>query len=65
VVWSDVEDSRHALRRGPRALVWLDELGQPVNSGALDRYQSPVVVEAEGMPANKLFEALLEDQLKR
>ena len=63
VVWSDVEDSRHALRRGPMALVWLDELGQPINSGASDLYRFPVVVEAKGMPADKLFDALHENQV--
>jgi len=65
VVWSDVEDSRHALRRGPTALVWLDELGQPINSGALDLDRSPVVVEAKGMTANNLFDVLVENQVKR
>jgi hypothetical protein len=38
-------------------------LGQPVKSGALDLFASPVVVDAKGMPADKLFDALLESQL--
>jgi hypothetical protein len=63
VAWTDVAASRSALRPGPSGLVWLDELGQPIKSGAPDLYASPVVVEAEGMPANKLFGTLVKSQL--
>ena len=64
VVWTDAAASRSALQPGPSELVWCDELGQPIKSGAPDLYASPVVVEAKGMPANELFDALLESQLK-
>jgi hypothetical protein len=63
VLWADVASSRAALRPGAAGLEWLDELGQPVKSGALDLFASPVVVDAKGMPEDKLFSALLESQL--
>jgi hypothetical protein len=44
--------------------VLLDELGQPIKSGKLDLYASPLVVDAKGVPASKLFDALLESQLE-
>jgi hypothetical protein len=33
-----------------------------IPSGALDLYSSPAVVDAQGLPADKLFAALLESQ---
>jgi hypothetical protein len=63
VVWTDEEASRSALRAKPGRLVWSDELGRPVPPAALDLYSSPVVVDAKGMPAERLFAALLESQL--
>ena len=63
VLWADVASSRSALRPGGAGLAWLDELGQPVKSSALDLFVSPVVVDAKGMPEDKLFGALLESQL--
>jgi hypothetical protein len=63
VLWADVASSRSALRPGAAGLAWLDELGQPVKSGALDLFAAPVVVDARGMPVDKLFGALLESQL--
>ncbi len=64
VIWTDAAASRSALQPGPSELVWRDEVGQPIKSGTPDLYASPVVIEAKGMPANKLFDALLGSQLK-
>jgi hypothetical protein len=44
-------------------MVWLDEFGKPVDSGRLDCFNAPVVVDANGMPADKLFGAILKGQL--
>jgi hypothetical protein len=63
VVWTDVRASRF-LRPRAEGLVLLDELGQPIKSGKLDLYASPLVVDAKGVPASKLFDALLESQLE-
>lgn len=64
VVWTDVAASRSAVRPGTKGLVWLDELGQPIKPGKLDLYAAPAVADAKGMPANKLFDALLKSQGK-
>lgn len=64
VVWTDVAASRSALRPGTEGLVWLDELGRAIKPGTLDLYVAPAVADAKGMPANKLFDALLASQLK-
>ena len=62
VVWTDEAASHSALGRMAGGLVWSDELGQPILPGVLDLYSSPAVVDAQGMPAEKLFAALLESQ---
>jgi len=64
VVWTDVAARRSALRPGVRGVVWLDELGQPLRPGTLNLYAAPAVAEAKGMPADQLFNALLEGQSK-
>lgn len=64
VLWTDVPAHGAALRRGGDGMVWFDELGQPLRPGGLDLYASPVVVEARGMPVNRLFAALLDRQVK-
>ena len=63
VLWADAASSRSALRPGAAGLAWLDELGQPIKPGALDLFAAPLVVDAKGMTADKLFDALLESQL--
>jgi Domain of unknown function (DUF4838)/Glycosyl hydrolase family 67 N-terminus len=65
VVWTDVAASRSALRPGDSGPAWLDELGQPLKPSALDLYTSAAVVDAKAMPADKLFDVLLESQLQR
>ncbi len=62
VVWTDLPASKHALEPGGEGLVWLDEFGWPLNNGSLDLYTEPVVVSAEGMPADKFFDALAASQ---
>jgi hypothetical protein len=63
VLWTDVASSRSALRAAGEGMVWLDEFGKPVGSGRLDCFNAPVVVDAKGMPADKLFGAILKGQL--
>jgi hypothetical protein len=63
VLWTDVASSRLALRSGGSSLSWFDECGKPIGSGELDCFASAVVVEAKGMPVDKLFDALLKSQL--
>ena len=60
VLWTDVPSSRFALRAEGPTLSWFDECGRPIRSHALDCFTSAVVVEAEGMPVDKLFSALLK-----
>jgi hypothetical protein len=62
VVWTDVAAQRAALRERATTLVWSDELGQPIAPEAVDLYASPVLVDAKGLSADKLFDALLEGQ---
>jgi hypothetical protein len=64
VVWTDVAAHRSAMRPDMDGVVWLDELGQPLPRGTLDLYAAPAVADAKGMPADKLFKALLESQSK-
>jgi hypothetical protein len=54
---------RFALRAEGPILSWFDECGRPISSHELDCFTSAVVVEAEGMPVDKLFSALLKGQL--
>ncbi len=63
ILWADVDSSRWALRSGTAGLSWFDEFGKPVNSGELDLVAFPVLVDAKGMPVDKLFGALLKSQL--
>ncbi len=61
VLWSEDARSRSALRATGEGLTWLDEFGRPAEG--VDRYKAPVVAEAKGMAADKLFAALLKGQL--
>jgi hypothetical protein len=63
VLWTNVASSRSALRLGAAGLALLDDLGRPIKPETLDLFAFPVVVDAKGMPADKLFGALLESQL--
>jgi len=58
VVWTDLPGSKAALHPGERGLTWLGEFGRPLKPGSLDLYSEPVVVNARGMPADKLFDHL-------
>ena len=62
VVWTDLPASRKSLRGGGTGLVWRDELGRPLNVTQMDLHAAPVVVEAKGMAADKLFDELLKSQ---
>ena len=62
VVWTDLPESKAALRPGRQGLTWLDEFGRPLKPGSLNLYSGPVVVKAKGMPADKLFTALASSQ---
>jgi hypothetical protein len=62
VVWTDLPGSKTALRPGQQGLTWRDEFGRPLKAGSLDLYSGPVVVSAKGMPADRLFDALVASQ---
>ena len=63
VLWTDIAHSRSVLGAGH--LVGRDEFGQPVNVTDHDLCASPVVLDAGGVPADKLFETLLNAQTRR
>jgi Domain of unknown function (DUF4838)/Glycosyl hydrolase family 67 N-terminus len=62
VVWTDLPASKNALQPSRQGLVWLDEFGRPLKAGSLNLYTEPVVVRAQGMSADKLFDALAASQ---
>ena len=62
VVWTDLPGSKSALHPGRPGLVWLDEFGRPLKTGLLNLYSEPVVISAQGMTADKLFDALALSQ---
>ena len=64
VVWTDLAESAQTLHPGAPGLVWKDEFGQPLSAGELNPFRAPVVVEAPGMSADQLFDALAQSQLR-
>ena len=64
VVWTDLAESAQTLHPGVPGLIWKDEFGQPLPAGELNLFRAPVVVEAPGMAADKLFNALVLSQLR-
>jgi hypothetical protein len=64
VIWTDLAESAHTLRPGAPGLVWKDEFGQPLSADDLNLFQAPVVVEARGMSADRLFNGLAQSQLR-
>ena len=64
VIWTDLAESAHTLRPGASGLVWKDEFGQPLSAGDFNLFRAPIVVEAAGMSADKLFNALAQSQLR-
>lgn len=63
VVWTDLPGSKAAFHPGKEGLAWLDEFGQPLKNNDLNLYLEPVVVKAEGMSPDKLFDALDASQV--
>jgi hypothetical protein len=63
VLWTDVNSSRLALSPVAAGLVWLDEFGKPALLGELHAFDSPVVVDGRGISADRLFDAILTNQL--
>jgi hypothetical protein len=59
VLWTDVAPSRSPLRIG-QGLAGHDEFGRPVKVEDQDLRAAPVVIDAAGFPAYKLFDALFE-----
>jgi hypothetical protein len=57
VLWTDLASSGKSLRPGGIGLRWEDEFGQPLNAG-FDLFEAPVVVDAQGVTSDKLFDAL-------
>ncbi len=64
VVWTDLAESAQTLHPGAPGLVWKDEFGQPLTAADLNLFRAPAVIEAPGMSADKLFNALAQSQLK-
>ncbi len=58
MLWTDSARSGKSLRSGGQGLVWEDEFGQPLET-QLDLFAAPAVVDAPGIPADKLFDALV------
>ena len=53
------------MRATGDGLTWLDEFGKPLGSGHLDCFKAPVVVDGRGVPADKLFGAILRGRLDK
>ncbi len=62
VLWTEEANFGESLKPGGPGLSWADEFGQPLRPGALDRLEAPVVIDALGMPSDKLFDALVGRQ---
>jgi hypothetical protein len=64
VVWTDLAESAQTLQPGSPGLVWKDEFGPPLPGGDLSFFRAPAVIDAPGMSADKLFNALAQSELK-
>jgi hypothetical protein len=62
VVWTDLPELAQSLHPGAPGLVWKNEFGQPLFAGDVNLRRAPVVVEAPGMSADQLFNALAQSQ---
>lgn len=62
VLWTDAQVVGVPVRSGAPGLTWQDEFGRPLRAGTHDLFASPLVVDAKGISADKLFDALAMSQ---
>ena len=63
VLWTDIDHVRPPLSAKP-GLVGRDEFGRPIKIEDQYLRAAPIVIDARGLPADKLFAALLQGQIK-
>jgi hypothetical protein len=64
ILWTDVAPSAQGFRAGSSDVKWEDEFGNQLSADTIKLANFPVLVEARGVPADKLFDVLLTAQRK-
>jgi hypothetical protein len=63
ILWTDAPRSAQGFRVASSQVKWEDEFGNPISASTIKLANFPVLAEAPGMRADKLFDLLLASQL--